>query len=134
MPGQGLAHDIQVYSEWIATALSSSGYQVDFTPASAREIERFLTESAVSGTPVPGGLLAEDTGARLFATGAYVGELIRRTAGGAWVVDDADPQGEINVELHLPDGSVVWPVQRVLKRFHGDASESIAVYVAALTA
>ncbi|MEV4334790.1 hypothetical protein AB0K02_30460 [Streptomyces sp. NPDC049597] len=132
MPGQGLAQDIQVYSEWIAQALSSSGYRVDFTPDSAREIERFLAESADAGNPVPGGLLAEDTGARLFAVGAYVGELIRRTKGGEWVVDDADPQGEINVELHLPDGSVVWPVQRVLKRFYGDATESIAVYVAAL--
>jgi hypothetical protein len=132
MPGQGLANDIQVYSEWISQALSSSGYRADFTPASASEIERFMNDSAVAGDPVAGGLLADDTGARLFAVGAYVGELIRRTKGGEWVVDDADPKGEINVELHLPDGSVIWPVQRVLKRFYGDASESIAAYVAAV--
>jgi len=40
-------------------------------------------------------------GARLFALGAYAGEVIRRAVGGTWSADDADPEAEINIELQL---------------------------------
>jgi len=29
----------------------------------------------------------------------------QRTFGGEWVTDDADPEGEINIKLQLPDGT-----------------------------
>jgi hypothetical protein len=61
-----------------------------------------------------------------------VGEVIRRSVGGKWSGDDSDPEAEVNVELHLPDGSVVWPVQRVMKRLQGGPEEGIAAYAAAL--
>jgi hypothetical protein len=53
----------------------------------------------------------------LFALGAYVGETVRRGLGGAWDADDEDPNGEINIALHLPNSLIIWPVQRVIKRF-----------------
>jgi hypothetical protein len=71
-------------------------------------------------------------GQRLFSLGAYVGEVVRRNLGGEWQTDDADPQGEINVALKLPDGSLIWPVQRVMKRLKNGPEESIAVYGSAL--
>jgi len=43
-------------------------------------------------------------------------------------VDNQDPQGEVNVELHLPDGSIIWPVQRVVKRFFKGPEENVAHY------
>ncbi|MFF0201453.1 hypothetical protein [Streptomyces sp. NPDC005017] len=58
--------------------------------------------------------------------------MIRRQGGGAWRVDDNDPRGETNVEIHLPDGAVVWPVQRVMKRFSNGSEDSIAGYGAVL--
>jgi hypothetical protein len=57
-----------------------------------------------------------------------VGEVIRRNRGGVWRADDEDPEGEINVALELPDGSVIWPVQRVMKRCVNGAEDGIAVY------
>lgn len=54
----------------------------------------------------------------MFAVGSYVGEVIRRHYGGEWRGNDEDPEGEINLGLVLPGGAIIWPVQRVLKRFH----------------
>ena len=70
----------------------------------------------------------EQLGSRVFALGSYVGEVIIRTYGGQWRADDDDPEGELNVEVVLPSGTVVWPVQRVMKRFKNDPEDGIYVY------
>ena len=57
-----------------------------------------------------------------------VGEVVRRTKGGEWVGDDSDPEAEIRVELHLPDGTRCWPVQRVMKRFKNGPEDGIAAW------
>lgn len=112
-----LVDDISVAATWIAGALSSSGYQADFTPASIDEIERFFKEQTSAGKALPQGLLSEDLGSRLFALGSYCGEVLRREIGGHWVADDSDPQGEINASLKLANDTMCWPVQRVMNRF-----------------
>jgi hypothetical protein len=127
-----LVEDAASMAERIATALTSSGYRADFSPASLWDIDRFFDEQSDKGRPRRGGLLADETGARLFALGAYTGEVIRRAVGGTWSADDADPEGEINIELQLADGSIVWPVQRVMKRLANGAEDALAPYAAAL--
>lgn len=111
----GLLDDLGIGATWMAAALSSSGYRADFTPASLWEIERFLDEQTLHGRPRPGGLLADDLGRRVFGLGAYVGEVIRRAREGAWQVDDADPNGELDVAVTFGT-TTAWPVQRVMKR------------------
>ena len=127
-----IVEDVGKAAEWIAMALSSSGYRADFTPKSLWEIDRFLDEHSQHGDPVPGGLLSESLGSRVFALGSYVGEVIRRHMGGQWSGDDTDPEAEIGVELRLPDGTICWPIQRVMKRFKNGAEDGIAVYGHAL--
>jgi hypothetical protein len=119
-------------ADWIAHALSSSGYRADYSLESLREVDRFFDEHTVDGRARPDGLLAKNLGQRLFAIGAYCGEAIRRRAGGTWNGDDADLQAEINIALTLPDGSVLWPVQRVMKRFTGGSEESLYAYAVAV--
>jgi hypothetical protein len=92
------------------------------------EVDRFFDEHAPNGAAKPGGLLSENLGARIFAVGAYIGEVVRRKQGGDWVGDDKDPEVEINIELHLPDGKCCWPVQRAMKRFKNGPEEGIAVW------
>jgi hypothetical protein len=123
-----ILEDISSAAAWIAQALSSSGYKADFGPASLWEIDRFFDEHSKGGKAVPGGLLSEGLGSRLFAIGSYVGEVIRKQKGGQWVGDDSDPQVETNVELQLPDGTKCWPVQRVMKRFMNGPEDGIAAY------
>jgi hypothetical protein len=131
-PVATLVEDAAVAADWIAAALSSSGYRADFSPRSLREVDRFFDEQSEHGKPRAGGLLAEGLGQRIFGLGSYTGEVIRRSLGGEWSADDADPQGEINIELRLPDGSVIWPVQRAMKRLSNGPEDGIAAYAAAL--
>src|SRR4029453_9500950 len=112
-----LVEDIRTAADWIAKALSSSGYRADFSITSLKEVDRFFDEHSKNGQAVPGGLLSEQLGSRMFALGGYVGEVIRRTHGGHWQANDKDPEGEINIALVLPTGGLIWPVQRVMKRF-----------------
>jgi hypothetical protein len=123
-----IKEDIATSSDWIARALSSSGYRADFSPESLWEVDRFFDEHSQDGAAKPGGLLSQDLGSRLFAIGSYIGEVVRRKVGGEWVGDDADPQAEIQVELHLPDGARCWPVQRAMKRFKNGPEDGIAVW------
>lgn len=114
-----LEDDIHIAAQWISTALQSSGYDADFTPQSMQEVERFFDEQTKDSRAIPGGLLSQDYGRRLFALGSYCGEVLRRELGGNWVTDDNDPNGEINVTLELGNNVICWPVQRVMKRVNG---------------
>jgi len=75
-------------------------------------------------------LLTTDRGARLFALGCHVGETVRLALGGRWEADDDDPRGEI--DIRLPDGSVVRPVQRLMKRFANGPEDGVVGYATAL--
>jgi hypothetical protein len=123
-----IVEDVLEAAELMAVALRSSKYTADFTPASLWEVDRFFDEQSRNGAPVKGGLLDVQLGMRVFAMGAYVGEVLRRNLGGTWMGDDTDDEPEMNVELLLNDTTVCWPVQRVMKRFVLGPSESIAGY------
>jgi hypothetical protein len=127
-----IKEDIKSASEWISGALQSSGYKADFTPQSLWEIDRFFDEHCFNGVPKAGGLLAESFGSRIFALGSYVGEVVRRNCGGEWSGDDSDEMVEVNVELRLRDGSVIWPIQRAIKRSKSGLEDGIAAYGLAL--
>jgi len=120
--------DALALAEQISRALSQSGYRADFLLESLKEVDRFFDDQVVNGKPKNGGLLSQELGARLFAIGAYVGEVIRRHDGGEWQGDDNDPEAEINIALHLKTGTTLWPVQRVMKRFKNGAEDGIWIY------
>lgn len=127
-----LLDDVEASAQWIAQALSSSGYKADFSPESFWEIDRFFDEQTQDGKAKPGGLLAESLGQRLFAMGSYLGEVVLRSAGGRWVAEDSGPESEMNVMVELGDGTQGWPVQRAMKRFQNGAEDGIAVWGLAL--
>jgi len=113
-----LLEDIKTASQWVLGALNSSGYKVDKSIESLKEIDRFFNEHVddTMHKPLQGGLLAENMGQKLFAVGSLVGEIIINEYGGQWVTDDSDEQGEINISVKLENGPTMWPVQRVMKR------------------
>jgi hypothetical protein len=128
-----LIEDAERAADWIAEALSSSGYRADYSLDSLREIDRFFDAHSRDGEAVPGGLLSEQLGHRLFALGSYVGEVIRRHHGGVWRGDDGDPHGEVDLELVLPGDTILWPIQRVMKRFRNGPEDGIHAYGLAVT-
>lgn len=120
--------DVLGAAEWMAMALSSSGYLADFSLASLRDVDRFFAENAPDGRAHPDGLLAEDLVRRIFGLGAYVGEVIRRRCGGTWEGNDADPKAAFNVALRLDHGHLIWPTQRAAKRFQNGPEDSVYFY------
>ena len=134
-PVEPIVRDAHEAADWISEALTSSGYEADFSISSAKELDRFYDEQlARPGKPEPGGLLAEDRGPRLFAIGAYIGELIRRNSDGwEWVPAKDDPDDELNLSLRR-GSEVIWPIQRAVKRYRNGGEDGIAAYVASVTA
>lgn len=115
-------------ADWIAKALISSGYKADFSIESLKEIDRFFDDQAPNGKPKPNGLLASGLGLRLFSLGGYVGEVIRRKSGGTWKGNDADPEAEFNIVLELKNGKIIWPMQRIMKRYRNGSEDGIYGY------
>ena len=118
-----LMQDIMTSKDWIAMALNSSNYAADFSINSFKEIDRFFDEQNT-----PDGILSRNRGQILFALGAYIGEVIISVCGGEWLTDDNDPQGEVNIAVRLKDGTIIFPVQRAMKRYMNGKEDSIYDY------
>lgn len=123
-----LGEDIHTACEWIAMALNSSGYKADYTIESMKEIDRFIDEQ--SGED---GIISRGRGKILFSLGCYVGETVIRLFGGKWHTDDNDPEGEINASVELENGTVIFPIQRVIKRYQNGSEDGIYAYVYVLS-
>ncbi|MBP3520613.1 MAG: hypothetical protein J6J87_04630 [Oscillospiraceae bacterium] len=117
-----MMEDIPKAADWFVQAMGASGYVLDGTIGSFRELDRFIDEQKR-----PGGILDGKVGSKLFAMGAYVGQTLVAQLGGRWETDDQDPEGEINIAVCMDRGKV-WPVQRVMKRFSGGPEDSLYGY------
>jgi len=129
-----LAEDIETASDWLVKAFREDHIHLDFSIKSLIEIDKFFNLHAVNGQAVKGGRLSKNLGSVLFAIASYVGDsLIKAVPGSKWITDDNDPEGEINISVLFPNGSIVWPMQRIMKRFKIGSEESAYVYVYQLT-
>lgn len=118
-----LGEDIHTACEWVVTALNSSGYKADYTLESMKEIDRFIDEQSGEN-----GIISRGRGKILFSLGCYVGETVIRLYGGKWHTDDNDPAGEINASVELDNGTTIFPMQRVIKRYQNGSEDGIYAY------
>ena len=118
-----LADDIPKAADWLAENMARFGYPLDGTVESFRVLDRFFEDQCR-----PGGLLDGKEGRPRFAIGSYMGQVFCKCLGGKWETDDTDPMGEINILVRLPDGVVIWPVQRAMKRYEKGREESLYGY------
>ncbi len=130
-----LLEDIRSQSEWIIRAFAADGFKLDYTIDSIIEIDRFFSKNMKNGQPRKGGrLYGKGYGPILFSIGAYVGEtIIHNVKGSQWITDDNDPQGELKVSLKLQDGTELWPIQKVMRRFQNGSEDAIYPYVHMVT-
>ncbi|MBQ8176402.1 MAG: hypothetical protein IJ035_05130 [Oscillospiraceae bacterium] len=124
-----LEDDIHSACTRIVTALNTSGYNADYTLESMKEIDRFFDEQ--SGV---GGIITQARrGQIFFAVASYVGETVIKLYGGKWITDDKDPMGEVNITVKLDNGIMLFPAQRVVKRYQNGNEDSIYAYVYVLS-
>src|SRR6187551_2004435 len=129
-----LEEDIKTASNWIVAAFASDNYKLDYSITSFITIDLFIKKETKNRQPIPGGKLSRNAGSVIFALGSYVGEsIIKNVPGASWITDDTDPKGEVNVAIKFPDNSMIWPVQRVIKRIQNGPEDSIYVYGHELT-
>lgn len=124
-----LLEDIKIQSAWIVTAFGADKLNLDYTVESFRLIDNFFDEHSENGIAKPNGRLSQNCGPILFSIGSYVGEtIIRNVPDAVWITDDNDPQGEVNVEIKLADGTIIGPMHRVIKRFKNGPEDGIYAY------
>jgi len=124
-----LIEDIKTQSDWIVKAFATDGLKLDYTIHSFLEIDKFFSKNAKNGKALRGGRLTQNLGPILFSIGSYVGETIIKTLPNSiWITDDNDPSGEITATVQLPDGSKIWPMERIIKRFKNGSEDSVYVY------
>jgi hypothetical protein len=128
-----LLTDIKAQSDWIVRAFASDKLKLDHSLESLKTIDNFMDLHADRGKAKPGGRLSKNLGNVLFSIGSYVGEtLIHNIPGATWITNDDDPQGEVNAEVRLPDGTTIWPIQRVIRRFQNGPEDAIYPYGAVI--
>ncbi len=130
-----LKEDIRIQSEWIVKAFESDGFKLDSSMDSIMEVDRFFIINMKNGKPKKGGrLYGKGIGPKIFSIGSYIGEtIIKNVKGAEWITDDKDPDGELNVSLKLPNGTEIWPIQKVMKRYQTGSEDSIYPYVHIIT-
>ncbi|SFH08731.1 hypothetical protein SAMN05421739_105393 [Pontibacter chinhatensis] len=127
-----LRKDIKSSSNLLVRTFKTFGKPLDYSVESLRHIESFLDKELINGQPKKGSFLSSGLGSKIFAIGAYTGEVIIKNSNGSkWETDDKDPQGEINVAITSLNGTTIWPVQRVMKRIMNGKEDDLFVYVKA---
>jgi hypothetical protein len=124
-----LKEDIKAQAKWIVEAFSADNLNLDGSIKSFIEIDRFFNKHTVNGKAKKGGRLSRKLGSIVFSIASYIIETILiAVPGSKLIADDDAPDGEITVSIQFPDGSVIFPVQKVMKRFENGSEDSIYVY------
>jgi hypothetical protein len=127
-----IVRDAVEAADWMAKSLSGWGYKADFSLDSLKDIDRFIDDEAPGGKPKTGSHLSQLFGANMFGLGAYLGETIRRLGDGQWEGDDRDAWPEVTLAVRLKSGAVLWPTQRVIKRFENGSENGLYPYGVAI--
>ena len=124
-----LLQDIKTQSDWITKAFAADNLKLDYTIHSFIEIDKFFNKHSKDGKALKGGRLSQNLGAIIFSLGSYVGQtIIKNIPGSVWQTNDNDPEGELNATIKLPDGTVIFPMQRMMKRFQNGSDDAVYVY------
>ncbi|MFJ9871112.1 hypothetical protein [Streptomyces sp. NPDC101165] len=110
---------------FVARATTRTRLPLDYSERSLRVVD-FLIDGLRKG-----GADRERARDALFGLGAYVGEVLVRRAGAAWVDFDAEQRAYFGqpVGVRMPDGRVWNPLGRVLNRFEvGGPEDSLQTF------
>ncbi|MEO8405764.1 MAG: hypothetical protein ABI480_14250 [Chitinophagaceae bacterium] len=121
--------DILTFCDMIVRGFKEDKFTLDYSLTSFKDIDSFYDLHSKNGERVEGGRFSNNLGQILFALGSYIDQtIIKIVPGAVWEIDENDPEGEINAMLKLPDGTIVWPMQRTINRFRNGEEDGIYIY------
>lgn len=120
-----LAADMERKAEAIVAAAAANREVLDFSLESLAALDAMLDRLFGRRWPIgrSGRLDATRFGPMIEPIGAYVGETLRRTIGGAWGTNE-----ELGPGLLLPSGTWTFPLARAERRFEEGHDASMAAY------
>ena len=107
-------------AEFCSLAQESYGLELDYSPATLKQLEEVLREKFNPGS-------ADDNAALIVSMGCYVGEVIIRSHGGCWRADEElfhSPAVVIEGKLQTR----TFPLSRVWRRFEYGEDQSLVNY------
>jgi hypothetical protein len=111
----------------VQAASSVEGILLDFDVASLSAVDGIL------GRFHDERLNRDQVGETVFSLGAYIGEVIVRSAGGSWTtVADDHPLGSRWPLVDLPSGRLLNPIGKAFKRLENGEVDSIPYFYSAL--
>jgi hypothetical protein len=114
---------IEQAEEFVAYHHVETGITLDYSAASIAHVDALL--DGLHHRQVD----PADVGDLVVGAASYVGEVIRRTLGGAWANDDdVDSGAAIFNPRMIVAVSSLWPASKVCKRILDGADESLAFY------
>lgn len=124
-----LREEIKKQSDWIVKTFDTEGLKLDYTLKSFVQIDKFFELHSKNGKPIPGGKLSQNLETTTFSIGSYIGETILKSVQRAvWITNENDPQAKTTASIKLPDGTVFWPMRKVMRRFKNDSGDSFYAY------
>lgn len=104
-PEPTFTEEMAAEAEGFAAALAALDWRADFTMDALEDLDKFFEEETGWG-----GILTGDCEGRLHGLAAYLGEIFRRTCGGTWEKNGAEPR------LRLDNGALPDPFLKVRRR------------------
>lgn len=103
--------------------------RLDYSLESLNRLEEYLTKTIKDSKPVRGSFFFENTDYRVFALGAYLGEVIRRNSKAVrWNTENAETPVDIIQET--PDGSKALTINKAFKRVYNGPDDNIHHFAA----
>jgi hypothetical protein len=124
-----IREDIKKQSDWIVKTFDTDGLKLDYTVKSFAQIDTFFELNSKNGKPIPGSKLSQNLETTTFSIGSYIGETVLKSVQrAAWKINDNDPQAKMTASVKLPDGTVFWPMRKVMRRFQNGSGDSFYAY------
>jgi hypothetical protein len=132
-PTRSLGETMADCAETAVENAKENGITLDYSSESIKHVEKVLETFCAELPRTADGSYsrtsAEDIVTIARAYGGYIGEVLRRAAGGEWVIDKdpdvTDPNSAITLRK---DNKRVFPVDKVMKRLFNGPEDNVAFY------
>jgi hypothetical protein len=120
-PNAEVITKIKTSAQWLADTLNPSGYVINYSVDSLKEIDHFFDDQEATDS-----LLTDNAEQVIFSVGCYIGEVAIKTIGGEWIIKSAEKKDLVNIEVHLESGKTFKPVKQAMKRYANGNEDNIA--------